>query len=56
MAQFVRMVLRSQSSEARLDCSVVGERGDAQRAVKVAADLDIMERVVEGVEEVAGYY
>ena len=56
MAQFVRMVLRSQSSEARLDCPVVGERGDAQRAVKVAADLDIMERVVEGVEEVAGYY
>lgn len=56
MAQFVRMVLRSQSSEARLDCPVVGERGDSQRAVKVAGDLDIVEGIVESVEEVAGNY
>lgn len=55
MRQFIRMMQRSQPPKPRLDSFLIGERGDAQHAVKVACDLDLVEGFVEGVEEVAGY-
>lgn len=47
---------RSQPSKPRLDSPVIGERGDPQHAVEVACDLDLVEGLVEGVEEVADDY